>query len=86
MFLGVPQLQASFEDRSELHDKDRQVIKDLGLKFRGRQTWPLFRSYRAGFVPWHLDADEGRVEQYRTTMETPASSRGSRRFLFRIGN
>ena len=54
LFLGVPQLQASFEDRSELRDKDRQVIKDLGLKFRGRQTWPLFRSYRTGFVPWRL--------------------------------
>jgi len=60
MFLQVPQLQASFEDRNELSDKDRQVIKELGLKFRGRQAWPMFRSYRAGFMPWHLDADEAR--------------------------
>ena len=60
LFLQVPQLQASFEDRNELRDRDRQAIKDLGLKFRGRQAWPMFRSYRAGFMPWHLDADEAR--------------------------
>ena len=51
LFLRVPQLQASFEDRNELRDKDRQVIKELGLKFRGRQAWPMFRSYRTGLCP-----------------------------------
>lgn len=55
---NVPQLQASFEDRNELSQKDRDVIKQLGLKFRGRQAWPLFRSYRPGYVPWYLEAEE----------------------------
>ncbi len=54
------QLQASFEDRGELTKKDRGVIKKLGLKFRGRQAWPLFRSYRPGFLPWYLEAQEAR--------------------------
>ncbi len=58
--LEIPHLQASFEDRAELSDRDRQVIKDLGLKFRGRQAWPQFRSYRPGFFPWYLEAAEAR--------------------------
>ena len=58
--LEVPQLQASFEDRSELTPQDRSLIKSLGLKYRGRQAWPMFRSYRPGFVPWYLTGDEVR--------------------------
>jgi hypothetical protein len=58
--LEVPQLQASFEDRSELTPQDRNLIKSLGLKYRGRQAWPMFRSYRPGFVPWYLTGDEVR--------------------------
>ncbi|MBK8901761.1 MAG: hypothetical protein IPM53_11295 [Anaerolineaceae bacterium] len=58
--LEVPQLQASFEDRNELTRQDRNLIKSLGLKYRGRQAWPMFRSYRPGFVPWYLTAEEAR--------------------------
>ncbi len=56
--LEIPQLQASFENRNELHKKDRDIIKQLGLKFRGRQAWPMFRSYRPGFAPWFLEPAE----------------------------
>jgi hypothetical protein len=59
--LETPQLQASLEDRNMLQDEDRETIKQLGLKFRGRQAWPLFRSYRPGYVPWFLEADEARL-------------------------
>lgn len=59
-FLKIPQLQASFEDREELTDQDRGVIKNLGLKYRGAQAWPQFRSFRPGFLPWYLEADEVR--------------------------
>ncbi len=58
--LEVPQLQASFEDRKELTAQDRSLIKSLGLKYRGRQAWPMFRSYRPGFLPWYLTGDEVR--------------------------
>lgn len=58
--LEIPQLQASFEDRNELEQQDRDLIKQLGLKFRGRQAWPMFRSYRPGFMPWFLEAAEVR--------------------------
>jgi hypothetical protein len=58
--LNVPQLQASFEDREMLHERDRALLKRLELKFRGRQAWPMFRSYRPGFAPWFLEAPEVR--------------------------
>lgn len=58
--LAIPHLQASFEDRGELTKQDRNVIKELGLKFRGRNEWPLFRSYRPGYFPWYLNAQEAR--------------------------
>ena len=51
-------LMASFEDREILSEKDREIISELGLKFRGRQQWPLFRSYRPGYHPWYLTRDE----------------------------
>lgn len=60
LFLNVPQLQVSFEDRDILEKRDRDLIKELGLKFRGRQQWPMFRSYRRGYAPWYLEADEAR--------------------------
>lgn len=58
--LKISHLQASFEDRSILTDKDRKQIKELGFKFRGRQAWPMFRSYRPGWFPWYLEAPEVR--------------------------
>jgi hypothetical protein len=48
-------LVASFEDRKSLEKQDHEVIKRLGLKFRGAKSWPLFRSYEPGYYPWHLD-------------------------------
>ena len=58
--LGMPHLQASFEDREVLTNKDRELIKQLGLRFRGRQAWPMFRSYRPGYLPWYLEPQEVR--------------------------
>lgn len=60
VFFMIPQLQASFEDREMLTSEDRAVIKSLGLKFRGRNAWPWFRSMRSGFAPWYLEAAEAR--------------------------
>ena len=53
-------LMASFEDRQFLQKPDLQVIKELGLKFRGRNSWPLFRSYRPGYRPWYLTKEEAK--------------------------
>ena len=53
-------LMASFEDRELLRKEDLQVIKRLGLKFRGRNSWPFFRSYRPGYFPWYLTSEEAK--------------------------
>ncbi|MCR4406687.1 MAG: hypothetical protein NUW24_07175 [Anaerolineae bacterium] len=53
-------LMASFGARKELSDVDHQVIKSLGLKFRGKNAWPVFRSYRPACFPWYLTADEAK--------------------------
>jgi hypothetical protein len=49
--LQVPQLQASFEDRELISKEDREVMKKLGLKYRGAKAWPQFRSYRRVAFP-----------------------------------
>jgi hypothetical protein len=51
-------LTGTFGSRDNLHDADRDIIKQLGLKFRGANAWPNFRSHRAGYVPWYLTAAE----------------------------
>jgi len=38
--------------------EDRDVMKQLGLKYRGAQAWPQFRSYRPGCFPWLIEKDE----------------------------
>ena len=53
-------LQASFVDRKELSKPDLDVIKGLGLKFRGRNSWPQFRSFRPGYFPWYLTESEAK--------------------------
>ena len=59
--LNIPQLQASLEDRELLEKRDRDQIKSLGLKYRGRNAWPQFRSYRPGYAPWYIEKDEARL-------------------------
>ena len=54
----VPLLTMLFMDREELHKEDREVVRSLGLSFRGRNAWPLFRSQKPGYVPWLVEKDE----------------------------
>ncbi len=75
MLLEIPQLQASFESRSNLQQKDLKTIKNLGFKFRGRHEWPMFRSYRPSFVPWFLDAEETRFLRYALEQTIDVASR-----------
>lgn len=56
--LEAPQLMMSFEDREMLLEKDQALIRKLGLKYRGRNAWPFFRSYRPGYYPWFLENEE----------------------------
>ena len=49
---------AHLADRELLHQEDRNVIRSLGLRYRGRSRWPLFQSAQPGFVPWRLNSGE----------------------------
>lgn len=71
MLLAFRQLQLSFEDRKHVEDEDRAVMKELGLKFRGRNAWPIFRSFVPGYLPWLIDADEARflIQALEQTLE-----------------
>ena len=51
-------LAAMRADRNELSQRDRDTIRSLGLRYRGRGRWPYFRSTLAGYAPWYLDGDE----------------------------
>jgi hypothetical protein len=53
-------LMASFEDRGELDKTDLKNIKEAGLKFRGRKSWPSIRNYSPGYFPWYLTGAEAR--------------------------
>lgn len=61
LLLEIPQVQLSFEDRAEVRPEDKAVIERLGLKFRGRNAWPLFRSFLPGYLPWFIDAADARM-------------------------
>lgn len=65
--LEVPMIQASFGGRNELRKEDHEIIKRLGLRFRGANAWPAFRSYRPGYLPWFLEDDE--IEVLRLILE-----------------
>lgn len=45
-------------DRAALDAEDLGIAKTTGMKFRGRQQWPHFRSVLPGYKPWYLTADE----------------------------
>ena len=53
-------LMVSFEDRTFLAEEDRKIIKQLGLRFRGKNEWPIFRNHTPGYFPWFISADECR--------------------------
>ncbi len=62
--LELPQLQASFEDREQLEKFDRELIKQLGLKFRGDHAYPMFRQFSPGFIPWRVTPEDARWLAY----------------------
>lgn len=60
MMAGLRQncISVSFEDRDVLSDKDRKLIKDLGLKYRGAGQWVMMREYSPSWLPWYIDDEQ----------------------------
>jgi len=82
LLLSQTMLQVSFESRAELEREDLEVTKELGFKFRGRNAWFLFRSYRPGYMPWFLTGAEARfltvaIEQAHIVAQTLREERGA---------
>jgi hypothetical protein len=53
-------LTAWFGNRNDLDRTDLGVVRDLGLKFRGSNAWPQFRSLQPGYPSWYLTESEAR--------------------------
>lgn len=53
-------LKVEFGSRNELLPEDHAVIRSLELSFRGKHSWPEFRSLIPGHPPWFLTEPEAR--------------------------
>jgi hypothetical protein len=61
--LGLEQkcLMCYFGNSDELESKDREVLKKLNLRFRGRNEWIYFRSMEPGYFPWYLNSEQANL-------------------------
>jgi len=50
-----------FGDREDVSPIDREVMKQLGIKFRGRNHWIYFRSVQPGLLPWYITANQAEL-------------------------
>ena len=64
---GMPPEYAMFEqnsismflgDRNELTEGERKIIREVGHKFRGKNQWIYFESYKKGYVPDKINKEE----------------------------
>ncbi|MBP3359326.1 MAG: hypothetical protein J6N52_00605 [Clostridia bacterium] len=52
-------------DREELSKKQRDIIKELGYKYRGKNQWLYFISHKTDYMPYNFDSDEvGKMTKY----------------------
>jgi len=63
VFLSQDCLKLTFNDREETEAEDRQLFKNLDLKFRGRNAYPVFRNMSPGYYPWFITAEDAELLQ-----------------------
>ena len=51
----------SFADRNELSKEDYELLRSLGMTFRGKKQWPQFRSFDPGYYPWTISEEEAKL-------------------------
>ncbi|MEG6566294.1 hypothetical protein V6B95_04880 [Thermoanaerobacterium saccharolyticum] len=51
-------IMCHFGNREELTKGELKLVKDLELKFRGKNNWIYFHSFKKGYVPYLLDEEE----------------------------
>lgn len=50
-------LKVEFDDRGDIEDTDREIYEKLGLRFRGRNQYPVIRRSDPGYYPWPLESE-----------------------------
>ncbi len=50
-----------FGDREDITPVDRDIMKQLGIRFRGRNQWVYFRSVEPGLLPWYITANQAEL-------------------------
>ncbi len=68
VLLEIDQVQISWEDAKQLDRNDKAFLVALGLKFRGRNAWPMLRRFRAGLVPW-IVSDGSEIDMLSCALE-----------------
>ncbi|MFA7159936.1 MAG: hypothetical protein WC299_11590 [Kiritimatiellia bacterium] len=58
--LDICHFHAAFGGKKDMEASDKTIMKQLGLTFKGATAWPYFRSFRPGYYPWFVEADEAR--------------------------
>ena len=51
-------ISAMLADREELTKRERDAIRSLGLRYRGRGQWPLFQNFKPGYLPWSVEEND----------------------------
>ena len=58
-------------NREELTEAEREIIKETGYKYRGRNQWLYFRSCKEGYFPYRMNQDEETENHYWGAEELP---------------
>ena len=64
--LEIPHLQMVFTARALIQDAEKRVARALGRHYDGSGDWPVFRDFRAGYLPWPVAA--GQAETLATVL------------------
>ena len=67
-------LSAVLGDREELGNGERKGMRELGLRYRGRGRWPVFRSVIPGHWPWYLNGEEARFLTVALDVDSPSGT------------
>ena len=54
-------LMCFYGDRDDLSPKDREIIKSLDLRFRGKNEWIYFQAMEPGYYPWYINAIQAQL-------------------------
>lgn len=55
MVLNQKCLKVEYVNRDEIEDFDKDIYKQLGLKYRGKNQYPMVRRNDPGLFPWPVD-------------------------------